>query len=204
MEHEHQTTEPDRIPSPEKEPSPPQPYIILEGGLIANDPGLPVFDLDIFELNAPSVYDVEEAIQQAATARSLGLDGLAARYAEFTDENRNLLADDPLDQTLHLAASEGIAEAQVQGREIDAGTAASIALGLSRLLGDPDGALAQFARTLEPDRDRLRAEYQPVYQSLDTPSYVRGWIDWLNSYLARSNTDLSPPGTHDTTSSHPE
>lgn len=84
------------------------------------------------------------------------------------------------------------------GREIDDNTAALIAHVLSRGLGR-DSALAEFARTRTGTPDILSAEYLRIYGHPQTLGTVRGWIDWLGTYLTTktNDTDLDRPSEAD-------
>lgn len=84
--------------------------------------------------------------------------------------------------------------ASEQGREIDANIAALIAHVLSRGLGR-DSALAEFARTRTGTPDILSAEYLRIYGHPQTLGTVRGWIDWLGTFLTTqpNDTDLERP-----------
>ncbi|MES2094523.1 MAG: hypothetical protein V4531_12020 [Actinomycetota bacterium] len=81
--------------------------------------------------------------------------------------------------------------ASEQGSELDDDTAALIAHVLSRGLGR-DSALAEYARTRTGTPDTLSAEYLRIYGHPQTPGTVRGWIDWLGTYLTTkvNDTDL--------------
>ena len=59
------------------------PYVIVRGGLVANDPALPVIDLDVLEADAPSAQDAEYARERADLARSLGLNDIADELDQF-------------------------------------------------------------------------------------------------------------------------
>ena len=84
--------------------------------------------------------------------------------------------------------------ASKQGRELDDNTAALIAHVLSRGLGR-DSALAEYARTRTGTLDSLSAEYLRIYGHPQTLGTVRGWIDWLGTYLTTkiNDTDLERP-----------
>lgn len=90
-----------------------------------------------------------------------------------------------IDAAIQLAAA--------QGREIDDDTAALIAHVLSRGLGR-DSALAEYARTRSGTPDILSAEYLRIYGHPQTLGTVRGWIDWLGTYLVHKDnpTDVEP------------
>ena len=78
--------------------------------------------------------------------------------------------------------------ASEQGREIDDNTAALLAHVLSRGLGR-DSALAEYARTRTGTPDILSAEYLRIYGHPQTPETVRGWINWLGTYLTTQLND---------------
>lgn len=59
------------------------PYVILRGGLVVNDPALPVIDLDILDADFPFPEDAEHARDRASLARSLGLTQIADELDEF-------------------------------------------------------------------------------------------------------------------------
>lgn len=58
-------------------------YVIVRGGLVVNDPALPVFDLDVLDTEFPFPDDAEYARERARLARSLGLTGIAAELDGF-------------------------------------------------------------------------------------------------------------------------
>ncbi|NEM90914.1 hypothetical protein [Galbitalea soli] len=90
--------------------------------------------------------------------------------------------------------------AREQGREIDDNTAALIAHVLSRGLGR-DSALAEYARTRTGTPDTLSAEYLRIYGHPQTLGTVRGWIDWLGTYLTTkvNNADFETSSEADAT-----
>lgn len=53
-------------------------YIILEGGLVTNDPALPVFDLDLLDVENTDELWAEEAIDLYYGLRNANLHSLAA------------------------------------------------------------------------------------------------------------------------------
>lgn len=58
------------------------PYVIIRGGLVQNDPALPVIDLDVIESEFPNRKDAWFARVTAIEARRLGL----ADYADELDQ----------------------------------------------------------------------------------------------------------------------
>lgn len=64
------------------------PYIVIEGGLIANTPMLPVIDLDLIDTDAPLPGDSDRATESATIARSFGLVDHAARLEAFAHAHR--------------------------------------------------------------------------------------------------------------------
>lgn len=79
---------------------------------------------------------------------------------------------------------EGIAVAHEQHREIDQGTAQTIAHALGRAFGRAS-ALAEFGRSGEGSYEMLRDEYLTLYREPTTPPMIREWIDWLGTYLVQ-------------------
>ncbi|OJX65522.1 MAG: hypothetical protein BGO95_10700 [Micrococcales bacterium 73-13] len=59
---------------------PGDPYVLVEGGLVQNEPILPMFDLDV--LNADFIVDDDLAYR----ARAYGLTGIAARLDRFAND----------------------------------------------------------------------------------------------------------------------
>ncbi len=60
------------------------PYIVIEGGRVANTPILPVIDLDLLDVDAPLPGDSVRATEAARIARSFGLMEAAARLEAFS------------------------------------------------------------------------------------------------------------------------
>lgn len=63
------------------------PYVIVEGGLVQNDPLLPVFDLDILKTSFITDDDILYARELADRARAYGLTDLAARIDRFLGDD---------------------------------------------------------------------------------------------------------------------
>lgn len=86
----------------------------------------------------------------------------------------------------HLAqlVVDGIAEAQAEGREIDASTARCIAHVLGRAYGR-ESALASFGRTGEGSYLSLRDEYLELYGDERAGAVIKEMIDWLGTYLVQ-------------------
>lgn len=61
------------------------PYIVLEGGLIQNEPALPVIDLDLLDCDVTLPGDRERATDMANLARHHGLTSIAERFEAFAD-----------------------------------------------------------------------------------------------------------------------
>lgn len=80
--------EPEAVAVPEV-----QDYVVLEGGLVTNDPSLPVIDMDLLEIEAVSAHDLGEAQEQARLARSLGRADLAERFEAFYQDKMHLLKE---------------------------------------------------------------------------------------------------------------
>ena len=68
------------------------PYVIVRGGLVTNDPALPVIDLDVLDSDAPFPEDAAYAREQASLARRLGLADIADELDQFAADNEG--ADD--------------------------------------------------------------------------------------------------------------
>ncbi|HRN28948.1 MAG TPA: hypothetical protein PK781_01560 [Terrimesophilobacter sp.] len=66
---------------------PGDPYVIVEGGLVQNDPLLPVFDLDILKTSFITDDDILYARDLADRARDYGLTDLAARVDRFLSDD---------------------------------------------------------------------------------------------------------------------
>ena len=62
---------------------PGDPYVIIEGGLVSNDPLLPVFDLDVLDADIVSGHDIKVAAYLAEQARAHGLTDIATRLERF-------------------------------------------------------------------------------------------------------------------------
>jgi hypothetical protein len=66
--------------------------VIVEGGLVQNEPVLPVFDLDVLKADFINEDDISHARGLADRARQYGLARLAARIDRFvqseTEERR--------------------------------------------------------------------------------------------------------------------
>jgi len=110
MEHQPRTPEPERQPSPEITSG--EPYILLKGGLVINNPGLPIIDLDLLEADALIDGDPEQARYLAGEARRFGLNDIAKQFetfAEFATEElgRNGRKQDP--DSNHPEGSDGTA-----------------------------------------------------------------------------------------------
>lgn len=61
------------------------PFVLVEGGLVQNDPELPVFDLDILKADFIDADDVQYARELADRARHHGLTETAKRLDDFAD-----------------------------------------------------------------------------------------------------------------------
>jgi len=183
-----------RTPQPEQQPSPEQvagdPYILLEGGLVINDPGLPIIDLDLLDADIVIDGDPERARELAAEARRFGLDEIAARFDAFADTAAAEIVQFRLERTIEKVVTDGIDAARRDGTEIDTGTA--VALGLARALDRPGSALERSARSGDGDPAELREEYLELYNAIGTPRLARVWIDWLGTYL--NHRPPAPPG----------
>lgn len=66
---------------------PGHPYVIVEGGLVQNDPLLPVFDLDVLKTDFITDDDILYARDLADRARTYGLTDLAARVDRFLGDD---------------------------------------------------------------------------------------------------------------------
>lgn len=159
------------------------PYILIEGGLVINDPGLPIIDLDLMDADIVIDGDPERARKLAAEARQFGLDDIPARFDAFADTADAEIAQFRLEQTIEKVVTDGIDTARRNGTEIDTGTAVVIALGLARALDRPGSALERFARSGDGDPAELRDEYLELYNAPSTPRLARVWIDWLGTYI---------------------
>lgn len=80
--------------------------------------------------------------------------------------------------------SDGIAEAQTEGREIDESTARCIAHVLGRAYGR-ESALAGFGRTGEGHYLSLRDEYLDLYGDEQADPVIKEMIDRLGTYLVQ-------------------
>ncbi|MGE3795584.1 MAG: hypothetical protein AB7I38_16900 [Dehalococcoidia bacterium] len=149
-----------------------------------NDPGLPIFDLDLLDADLLIDGDDEHARELAEQARRFGLDDIATRFQTFADTAVAELAEHRLERTIETVAADGIDSARRTATDLDTGTAVVIALGLARALDRPGSALEGFARTGDGDPDELRAEYLELYDRPGTTKQVRSWIDWFGIYLA--------------------
>lgn len=58
-------------------------YIIIRGGLVVNEPAIPVIDLDVLETDFPDAHDAKYAREQADVARQLGLADIADELDQF-------------------------------------------------------------------------------------------------------------------------
>lgn len=66
---------------------PGDPYVIVDGGLVQNDPLLPVFDLDVLKAGFITDDDILYARDLADRARAYGLTDLAARVDRFLGDD---------------------------------------------------------------------------------------------------------------------
>ncbi len=71
-----------------------EPYVLVEGGLVQNNPLLPVFDLDVLETDFITVHDVDYAEELADRARAHGLRDIATELDRFVAEHADL-RDEP-------------------------------------------------------------------------------------------------------------
>jgi hypothetical protein len=62
---------------------PGEPYVVLEGGLVNNDPLLPVFDLDVLKSGYIDEHEIGYATSLAEQAREHGLTEIATRLDRF-------------------------------------------------------------------------------------------------------------------------
>jgi hypothetical protein len=69
------------------------PYVIVEGGLVQNNPLLPVFNLDLLDADFVDESDVDYAIELAQTVRTHGLSDIADRLEAFAAEHEHLRGD---------------------------------------------------------------------------------------------------------------
>lgn len=178
----------------EREPIDGDPYIVLEGGLITNEPALPIIDLDLTEVSALTRDDLEEAARLAATARAFGRDDLAERFDAFIEESSGVIEDEETDRAIRQAIEAGIATAEGAGMEVTTDTAQYMAHGLARLLGRQDSALERFARSGDGDYLELREEYLELYADPMIPGHAKEWINWLGTYLVRRENDQPASG----------
>ena len=55
------------------------PFVIVEGGMVQNDPTIPVFDLDVFECGTEDDVALEDVRQMMARAETVGLGAIVER-----------------------------------------------------------------------------------------------------------------------------
>lgn len=95
MEHPRHAPDPENQHPPEHEPHPEEPYIVLHGGLIVNNPALPIIDLDLLDVDTLLEGDAAQARLMAQDAGRFGLTEIAEQFRLFADMAERYEASHP-------------------------------------------------------------------------------------------------------------
>lgn len=68
----------------------PQNYVILEGGVVQNNPAIPVLDLDVLRDSFITIDSVDEVKRLRDTATDLKLGSIVDECNEWLEENKHL------------------------------------------------------------------------------------------------------------------
>jgi len=181
--HTNNDRDPTREARVEHEPMAGDPYIVLEDSRIANDPALPIIDLDQIEDSPLGWPEIERARRHAGRARFFGRDDLARRLEKYAEVGAEELTYEETIAAVRHLGQRGIALAREHGTEVDGGTAAVMALGIAEYNERTPSALRRFAHTGHGSYEQLRQEYLDVYVDPHVPADVKEWINWLGTHL---------------------